>query len=66
MIPNPCKKDCPKRSCTCHAECTDYKLFRADRDELNRIRNKEIESRPFSHDLEMKYRKNLKAGRKRA
>lgn len=66
MIPNPCKKDCPKRSSTCHANCPDYALFRADCDERNRNRAKEIESRPFSHDLEMKYRKNLKAGRKRA
>lgn len=32
MIHNPCKKDCPKRSATCHGICKDYKEFRAEMD----------------------------------
>ena len=66
MHPNPCKKDCPRRSSTCHAECQEYALFRADRDEMNRVKAMRIESKPHSHDLEMKYRRNLKQRRKRA
>lgn len=27
MIKQPCKKDCPDRSATCHAECEAYLLF---------------------------------------
>lgn len=26
----PCKKDCPRRSATCHAECEDYLAFVED------------------------------------
>lgn len=63
---NPCKKDCPDRMATCHCECERYKKFRARVDERNRRRNKELENRPFSHDLEMKYRKKLKSRRARA
>ena len=27
--PNPCKKDCPDRSATCHSECAKYREFHA-------------------------------------
>lgn len=27
MPPNPCKRDCPKRSITCHSECKEYIEF---------------------------------------
>ena len=61
----PCK-GCEKRTITCHGFCRDYQEFRAERDEINRKKNDELNGRPFSHDLEMKYRKNLKSRRKRA
>lgn len=47
MSKNPCVKDCPNRSATCHAECEKYAAFAKDREaelrELNHKRN--VESR---------------------
>ena len=60
---SPCTPDCEKRSVTCHCECAEYIAFRAHRDEMNERRSAEYESRPFPRSLEMKYLKNLKAGR---
>ena len=62
---NPCTRTCPKRTEICHASCPWYKAYREFKDEQNRKRGNEIKSRPFSHDLEMKYRKKLKEGGKR-
>lgn len=35
---NPCRKDCPKRSPTCHCECSDYLEFFEERQRENRER----------------------------
>ena len=32
---NPCKKDCPYRTETCHRECADYKRFKAEMKEFS-------------------------------
>lgn len=61
---NPCEKTCPERTATCHCTCSRYKAFRDELDEKMDRRNKEISNRPLSHDLEMKYRKKLKAGKR--
>lgn len=29
-LKNPCKRECPKRSSTCHGTCKEYKDFVAD------------------------------------
>lgn len=60
---SPCTPDCERRSITCHCECKAYKDFRAERDELNQRKFMQTENRPFPRNHEMKYRKNLKAGR---
>lgn len=31
--PNPCRKDCPNRTATCHGSCPAYKAYRKERDE---------------------------------
>ena len=31
MNRSPCKRDCPDRSITCHAECEKYKAFQIER-----------------------------------
>ena len=41
-----------------------YKKFRAFKDEQIARKNQLIQDRPLSHDLEMKYRKKLKNGKK--
>ena len=61
---NPCRKDCPERTATCHCTCMKYKQFRAYKDEQIARKNQLIQDRPLSHDLEMKYRKKLKNGKK--
>lgn len=30
---NPCRKDCPNRTATCHGSCPAYKAYRKKRDE---------------------------------
>lgn len=37
VIENPCKRDCPRRSSTCHATCKDYKEYRQALDERNAL-----------------------------
>jgi hypothetical protein len=60
----PCK-DCQKHSADCHANCTDgYKEWRAALDEVNKKKNAWNQVKGISRDHELKYRKNLKEGRK--
>lgn len=33
---NPCTKDCPKRSPTCHSECEEYLAFFEERQRINK------------------------------
>ena len=40
---NPCKKDCPGRSATCHAECDDYLAFNEHNMKRNLKRRQESE-----------------------
>lgn len=35
----PCAKDCPERSCDCHATCERYKEYRARKDAEMKERN---------------------------
>jgi hypothetical protein len=37
---NPCSKDCPKRSPTCHCECPNYLAFFAERQRENQERQR--------------------------
>jgi hypothetical protein len=37
-VPNPCKRDCPKRSPTCHSECKDYKDFTDYLKEIHKVK----------------------------
>lgn len=32
---NPCKRDCPKRSPTCHINCPEYAEYKVKRDKEN-------------------------------
>lgn len=39
MKSNPCKKDCPKRSATCHSTCKEYlEFFENNREENEKIK----------------------------
>lgn len=60
----PCK-GCTKRKLGCHGFCDQYKEWRDWRDEVNRKRHAEDETKQLSRDHELKYRKNLKQGRKK-
>ncbi len=39
-VPNPCTKDCPKRSPTCHGECEEYLAFFEERQRINQERHR--------------------------
>lgn len=60
----PCK-GCVDRTITCHGVCKRYQEWKAWKDDVNRNRKEESDLRQLSRDHEMKYRKNLKQGRKR-
>lgn len=62
---NPCTKDCPKRSPTCHSECEEYLAFFEERQRINQERHKinsvnndnEIVNRAIKCALEAKRRR---------
>lgn len=61
----PCK-GCPKAGCAeYHDVCERYRAWKLEKNKANYRRAIEIATRNISHDHEMKYRKNLKAGRVR-
>lgn len=41
MVENPCARDCPDRTATCHAECEKYARFFAWREEQRKKRAEE-------------------------
>lgn len=63
MSSNPCVKDCPNRSATCHAECERYAAFAKEREAVLAQKNKQqsIESRLDGYAVEMA----IKARRRR-
>lgn len=61
----PCKA-CDHREIGCHGRCEGYQEWTASRHEINRKRAADQELRGISRDHEMKYRKNLKQGRKKS
>lgn len=46
MTPNPCKRDCPKRSATCHAVCKEYIEYAEAKEEerVERWKQKQIDN----------------------
>lgn len=58
----PCK-GCLDRTITCHSVCRPYKDYKADRERIIAEKAREIQGKPLSHDLEMKYRRKLKQRR---
>lgn len=60
----PCK-GCDRAGCGAyHDQCDAYRSWRGELDEVNRRKASDQDCRQLSHDHEMKYRKNLKKGRK--
>lgn len=60
----PCK-GCAKRAIHCHSNCTEgYKEWREELDAINSERKKWNQVKGISRDQELKYRRNLKEGRK--
>lgn len=49
MKPIPCKKDCPKRSSTCHGICAEYKRWRQELDKTNEKKKLEGVGYPRSY-----------------
>ena len=61
----PCK-GCEKAGCgQYHDQCERYQAWIASRHEIKRMKWLEQDSRSMSRDHEIKYRKNLKQGRKK-
>ena len=60
----PCK-GCLRRKLGCHGFCEPYKEWRGWHDEVNRKKQADGELRRLSRDHEIKYRQNLKQGRKK-
>ena len=60
----PCK-GCTRRKLGCHGFCDQYKLWREWQDKVNKLRQADGELKQLSRDHELKYRKNLKLGKKR-
>lgn len=58
----PCK-GCNDRTITCHSVCRPYQEYKADRERIIAERTREVQGKPLSHDLEMKYRRKLKQRR---
>lgn len=44
---NPCVRDCPKRSSTCHSECKDYLDFREENNERGKEQRKKAIAAEF-------------------
>ena len=55
-VKNPCKPDCPNRHGECHANCEDYKRYRAKQDEFLELRGKANQAVP---DIPHKLRKHI-------
>ena len=60
----PCK-GCDRRKLGCHGFCDQYKEWREWANKINQKRQADGELKQLSRDHELKYRKNLKHGRKR-
>ena len=55
---NPCKRDCPKRSPTCHSTCKDYAGYKEKLDKENELIHKKKEENRRLDDAERaRYRK---------
>jgi hypothetical protein len=64
---NPCVRDCPRRSATCHSSCTEYEKF----DQYNQMRREERYLKTilldYSPSQEARFKKNtMERLRKRA
>ena len=57
----PCK-DCDHRKLNCHGACKGYKAWRDWKDEVNRKKAADQDSRQLSREHEIRYRKSMKAG----
>lgn len=60
MKNNPCKKDCPNRSGTCHAECKEYLEWQEERKAFVKEVNKKraLESGFMEHIVRISDRAN--------
>ncbi len=55
---NPCTRDCPERSATCHGSCPKYATYRERLDKRNELIHKKKEERRRLDDAERaRYRK---------
>lgn len=50
---NPCKRDCPKRSPTCHIACPNYAEYKAKRDKENEALQKKRDAERRLDDAEV-------------
>lgn len=50
---NPCKRDCPERSPTCHSTCPKYATYREKLNEKNALINKKREENRRLDDAEV-------------
>lgn len=52
--------NCPDRHPKCHSECEEYKAFRAELDEANKLRAEETAMRYYQHEVWRKIMKRRK------
>lgn len=60
----PCRRDCPDRSPTCHAECEAYREFAARRAEIYRQRRIEYDAKSIQNDMVLRWKDSARRKRK--
>ena len=61
----PCARDCPRRSSTCHATCESYQRFAEARKEVYAKRRQEADLNSAEIQMHMRWTDRRKKGRKR-
>ena len=57
----PCK-ECTDRKLMCHCSCEAYKAWKAEREEMLKVKQESQQLKQLSRDHELKYRKNIRWG----
>lgn len=56
MVKPPCKRDCPRRTETCHAECAPYLAYEEAKQEEYRANGAERDRNAYTADAEKRSR----------
>ena len=64
MLENPCKRDCPDRTGTCHADCSRYAAYEILKDILREQAYQEKRTQDDLYQCTRHYKKNKRKGRR--